>query len=52
MTPLLRYGFRPSFLGAGFATLVAAFLWTAAFALFIWTYAPMLLAPRAGGKPA
>lgn len=31
--------------------LVTAFLWTAAFVLFIWIYAPMLLAPRADGKP-
>lgn len=31
--------------------LVAAFLWTAAFVLFIWIYAPMLLTPRADGKP-
>lgn len=31
--------------------LVAAFLWTAAFVLFTWIYAPMLLAPRADGKP-
>ena len=30
--------------------LVAAFLWTAAFVLFTWIYAPMLLAPRADGK--
>lgn len=31
--------------------LAAAFLWTAAFVLFIWIYAPMLLAPRVDGKP-
>lgn len=31
--------------------LMAAFLWTAAFVLFAWIYAPMLLAPRADGKP-
>lgn len=31
--------------------LAAALLWTAAFALFTWVYAPMLLAPRADGKP-
>jgi len=31
--------------------LVAAFLWTAAFILFTWIYAPMLLALRADGKP-
>lgn len=26
-------------------------LWTLAFALFLWTYAPMLIAPRADGRP-
>lgn len=31
--------------------LVAAFLWTAAFALFTWVYAPVLLSPRVDGKP-
>lgn len=31
--------------------LTAAFLWTAAFVLFTWIYAPMLLAPRVDGKP-
>jgi uncharacterized protein involved in response to NO len=31
--------------------LAAAFLWTAAFVLFIWIYAPMLLTPRVDGKP-
>jgi uncharacterized protein involved in response to NO len=31
--------------------LLAGLLWTAAFVLFTWTYAPMLLAPRADGKP-
>jgi uncharacterized protein involved in response to NO len=29
---------------------VAALLWTAAFALFLWVYAPMFLTPRADGK--
>jgi uncharacterized protein involved in response to NO len=29
---------------------LAALLWTAAFALFLWVYAPMLLRPRADGK--
>jgi uncharacterized protein involved in response to NO len=28
----------------------AALLWTAAFALFLWVYAPMFLTPRADGK--
>ncbi len=31
--------------------LIAASLWTAAFALFLWVYAPILVAPRADGKP-
>lgn len=31
--------------------LLAAFLWTAPFVLFIWIYAPMLPAPRVDGKP-
>jgi uncharacterized protein involved in response to NO len=26
-------------------------LWTLAFVLFLWTYAPMLIAPRADGRP-
>ncbi len=30
---------------------LAAGLWTAAFAIFLWVYAPMLLKPRADGKP-
>src|SRR5579883_74838 len=31
--------------------LAAALLWTAAFVLFIWIYAPMLLAARVDGRP-
>ena len=31
--------------------LIAAFLWTAAFALFLWVYAPILWRERADGKP-
>ena len=30
---------------------ISGLLWTAAFALFLWTYAPMLIAPRADGRP-
>lgn len=30
---------------------VAAAAWTAAFSLFLWVYAPMLLRPRVDGKP-
>ncbi len=29
----------------------AAFLWTAAFALFLWVYAPILCSPRIDGRP-
>jgi uncharacterized protein involved in response to NO len=37
---------------ATYATVIAlaALLWTAAFALFLWVYAPMLLTTRADGK--
>ncbi len=31
--------------------LVAAFLWTSAFALFVWVYGPILLSGRAAGAP-
>jgi uncharacterized protein involved in response to NO len=31
--------------------LLAAGLWTTAFALFLWVYGPILLKPRADGKP-
>ena len=30
---------------------LAAILWTGAFALFLFVYAPILLRPRADGKP-
>jgi uncharacterized protein involved in response to NO len=33
------------------ATVVAGFLWTAAFATFTAVYAPILIAPRADGRP-
>jgi uncharacterized protein involved in response to NO len=37
---------------AAYASVIAlaASLWTAAFALFLWVYAPMLVTPRADGK--
>ena len=37
---------------ASYATVIAlaALLWTAAFTLFLWVYAPMFLTPRADGK--
>jgi uncharacterized protein involved in response to NO len=37
---------------APYATVITlvALLWTAAFALFLWVYAPMLLMPRADGR--
>lgn len=31
--------------------LVAAFLWTTAFGLFLWVYVPILVSPRADGRP-
>jgi uncharacterized protein involved in response to NO len=31
--------------------LLAAFLWTSAFVLFLWIYAPILLRPRVDGRP-
>jgi len=31
--------------------ILAAALWTGAFVLFLWVYAPILLSPRADGKP-
>jgi len=31
--------------------LLAALLWAAAFALYLWVYAPILVRPRADGKP-
>ncbi|MDE2294731.1 MAG: NnrS family protein [Gammaproteobacteria bacterium] len=31
--------------------LIAAFLWTGAFGLFLWVYVPILLSPRADGRP-
>jgi uncharacterized protein involved in response to NO len=30
---------------------LAGALWLAAFALFLWGFAPILIAPRADGKP-
>ena len=41
---LFAYGFRPFFLAAGA-------LWTAAFAIYLVVYAPILVLPRADGKP-
>ncbi len=40
-------------LGCGYAAVVlgAAALWTGAFGFFVWVYAPILMAPRADGKP-
>jgi uncharacterized protein involved in response to NO len=45
------FGF--AFLGLAYpiVILVAAFLWTSAFALFLWVYAPILVSPRADGRP-
>ncbi len=33
------------------AVLVSALLWSAGFAIYFWRYAPLLLRPRADGKP-
>lgn len=43
----------PVFLALPYAVIIllAAALWTAAFALFLWVYGPILLSPRADGKP-
>lgn len=38
-------------LGYAHAIALSAALWTAAFALFLWIYAPILLTPRADGRP-
>jgi uncharacterized protein involved in response to NO len=38
-------------LGYPLVILLAAFLWTSAFVLFLWIYAPILLRPRMDGKP-
>lgn len=41
---LPAFGYAP-------AIAVSAALWAAAFALFLWVYAPILVTPRADGKP-
>jgi uncharacterized protein involved in response to NO len=45
--------FGLAFLGIAYpiVILVAAFLWTSAFALFLWVYGPILVSPRADGRP-
>jgi uncharacterized protein involved in response to NO len=45
--------FGPAWLALPYSVVIAlaAGLWTAAFALFLWVYAPILLKPRADGKP-
>jgi len=45
--------FGPALLPIPYSTVIvlAAALWTAAFVLFLAVYAPMLLTPRADGKP-
>jgi uncharacterized protein involved in response to NO len=55
---LLAAGALVRVFGAGWAQigypaviLASAALWTAAFATFLWVYAPILLAPRIDGKP-
>lgn len=45
--------FGPAWLPLPYAVVIvfAAGLWTAAFVLFLWVYGPILLKPRADGKP-
>jgi uncharacterized protein involved in response to NO len=45
--------FGPAFLPVAYTTIVllAAALWTSAFGIFLWGYAPMLIMPRVDGKP-
>jgi uncharacterized protein involved in response to NO len=45
--------FGPAFLPVAYMTIVllAAALWTSAFGIFLWVYAPMLIMPRVDGKP-
>ncbi len=45
--------FGPAWLALPYAVIIvlSAGFWTAAFAVFLWIYAPMLLKPRADGKP-
>jgi uncharacterized protein involved in response to NO len=38
-------------MGVMLVIVFAAALWTAAFILFLWVYGPILLKPRADGKP-
>ncbi len=45
------FGFALLGLAYPIVILVAAFLWTSAFALFLWVYAPILVSPRADGRP-
>lgn len=45
--------FGPTFLAIPYGDIVAlaAALWVGAFALYLWAYVPILLGPRADGKP-
>ena len=45
------FGFALLGLAYPVVILIAAFLWTGAFGLFLWVYAPILLSPRADGRP-
>ncbi len=45
------FGLKLSGVGYPAVILGAAALWTAAFGVFVWVYAPILMAPRADGKP-
>lgn len=45
--------FGPAWASSSYASIIllAAGSWTAAFVLFLWVYGPMLVKPRADGKP-
>jgi uncharacterized protein involved in response to NO len=45
------FGLSPFGLSYPWVIVWAAVFWTAAFALFVWVYAPILWGPRADGNP-
>jgi uncharacterized protein involved in response to NO len=47
----LARAFGPAVLPGATGVALAGALWLAAFALFLWGFAPILIAPRADGKP-
>ena len=50
-TAVRVFGPALPFLGYTEVIVLAAAAWTAAFSLYLWVYAPMLLRPRVDGKP-